>query len=265
MNYLNYWPSLFRYTLALLLLIPLIGQQRDVVNITRHIGHTLDAEENLHYGVFKDIPNFESAQFFKINPDRFEARISYVEYTETKLSKRGFTLKSLTKLQMSLNQMPQITDEIRESFRKNLTYLRTKEILENIPTGQYVSVKHINGNWIRGTLLSFGKNQLKLQTPFSVKSISITQMERINYRENIINRPDWKLSIYGIAAIMGFGIMESWNQQKNPEWGLKWHNRFMGAIFGLVAGAEVYDTSMILLSKKTQFGLTPTELDKLHH
>ena len=143
MNYLNYWPSLFRYTLALLLLIPLIGQQRDVVNITRHIGHTLDAEENLHYGVFKEIPNFESAQFFKINPDRFEARISYVEYTETKLSKRGFTLKSLTKLQMRLNQMPQITDEIRESFRKNLTYLRTKEILENIPTGQYVSVKHI--------------------------------------------------------------------------------------------------------------------------
>ena len=90
-------------------------------------------------------------------------------------------------------------------------------------------------------------------------------MERINYRENIINRPDWKLSIYGIAAIMGFGMMESWNQQKNPEWGLKWHNRFMGAIFGLVAGAEIYDTSMILLSKKTQFGLTPTELDKLNH
>ena len=30
------------------------------------------------------------------------------------------------------------------------------------------------------------------------------------------------------------------------------------------AGAEVYDTSMILLSKKTQFGLTPSELDKLN-
>jgi uncharacterized membrane protein required for colicin V production len=45
---------------------------------------------------------------------------------------------------------------------------------------------------------------------------------------------------------------------------MKWHNRFMGAIFGLVAGAEVYDTSMILLSKKTQFGLTPEEMDKLN-
>ncbi|SVD66980.1 uncharacterized protein METZ01_LOCUS419834, partial [marine metagenome] len=26
----------------------------------------------------------------------------------------------------------------------------------------------------------------------------------------------------------------------------------------------VYDTSMILLSKKTQFGLTPAELDKIN-
>ncbi|SVC47693.1 uncharacterized protein METZ01_LOCUS300547, partial [marine metagenome] len=28
--------------------------------------------------------------------------------------------------------------------------------------------------------------------------------------------------------------------------------------------AEVYDISMILLTKKTQFGLTPEELDKLN-
>ena len=63
---------------------------------------------------------------------------------------------------------------------------------------------------------------------------------------------------------LGFGVMEFWNRQTNPSFGPKWHNRFMGAIFGLIAGAEVYDTSMILLSKKTQFGLTPAELDKLN-
>ncbi len=264
MKYLSCWQSQFRYVLSALLVIPLMGQERDVVNITRHIGHTLDAEENLHYKVFTDIPNFESAQFFEINPDRFEARISYVEYTKTKLSKRAYTLKSLTELQFRLNQMSQITDEIRESYQKNLTYLRTKEVLENIPTGQYVSVKDINGKWVRGTLLSFQKEKLRLQTPFAVKQIPMSQMERINYREKIMNRPEWKLTIYGIAAFMGFGMMESWNRQTNPEWGSKWHNRFMGSIFGLVAGAEVYDTSMILLSKKTQFGLTPAELDKLN-
>ena len=70
--------------------------------------------------------------------------------------------------------------------------------------------------------------------------------------------------MYGVAAFLGFVVMESWNQQTNPSFGPKWHNRFVGATFGLIAGAEVYDTSMILLSKKTQFGLTPAELDKLN-
>ena len=58
--------------------------------------------------------------------------------------------------------------------------------------------------------------------------------------------------------------METWNRQTSPDWGYRWHNRFIGATLGLVAGAEVYDISMILLTKKTQFGLTPEELDKLN-
>ena len=121
-----------------------MGQKREVITITTHIGHTLDAEENIHYSVFTDIPNFESAQFIEINPNRIEARISFVEYTNKKVSRRAYNLKDFSNLQLRLKQIPNITNEIRESFRKNLTYLRTKEVLENIPTGQYVSVKHRN-------------------------------------------------------------------------------------------------------------------------
>jgi len=241
-----------------------MAQEGEIIQLTKHIGFTLDAEENQYYEVFTDIPNFESAQYFEINPDRIEVRISFVEYTRIKVSRRVLTLKELTDLQFRLNQMPEITAEIRLSFRQNLTYLRTKEVLENIPTGQYVAVKHSNGKWIKGTLLSYRKERLLLQTPFAVKQIPITKMERITYREKIIKRPEWKLNIYGLAAVLGFGLMESWNLQTNPAWGPKWHNRFTGAILGLIAGAEVYDTSMILLSKKTQFGLTPAELDKLN-
>ena len=72
------------------------------------------------------------------------------------------------------------------------------------------------------------------------------------------------MHFYGLAAVLGFGLMESWNRQTQPAWGQQWHNRFLGAIFGLIAGAEIYDTSMILLSKKTQFGLTPAELEKIN-
>ena len=76
-------------------------------------------------------------------------------------------------MQFRLKNNPKITDAIRESFRKNLTYLRTKSVLQNIPVGQYLSVKHRNGVWVRGTLLNFSKDRLLIQTPFSIKQILI--------------------------------------------------------------------------------------------
>ena len=137
---MNHWKNLFKPLLILGLIFPLIGQQGEVVPLTKHVGYTLDAEENQYYEVFPEISNFESAQFFEINNNRIEARISFVEYTRIKVSRRAYTQKEFIDLQIRLNQMPEITEEIRESFRKNLTYLRTKEILENIQPGQYVSV-----------------------------------------------------------------------------------------------------------------------------
>ena len=259
-----YWKHLNRFLFFVLLSAIIIAQEGEVIEISKDIGYTLDAEENLHYEVFKDIPNFESAQFFEVSRNRVVARISFIEYTLLKVSKRAFDLKEFSDLQLRLRQTPKITDEIRESFRKNLTYLRTKSVLENIPTGQYLEVKNRKGQWVRGTLLRFNKNRLLIQTPISIKQVPMNKMRLIKYREQIIRKPEWKLNIYGLAAILGVGLMETWNRQTSPDWGYKWHNRFIGATLGLVAGAEAYDTSMILLTKKTQFGLTPEELDKLN-
>ena len=161
------------------MILPLWGQKGEIVQLTKHIGFTLDAEENQYYQVYPEIANFESAQFFEINNNRIESRVSFVEYTRVKISKRAYTQREFIGLQMRIKQLPKITEEIRESFRKNLTYLRTKDVLTNIPTGQYVSVKHQNGKWVRGTLLSYKKERLLLQTPFAIKSVPITKMERI--------------------------------------------------------------------------------------
>lgn len=241
-----------------------LSQQSEVIELTKHIGFTLDAEENRYYKVFDDIPNFESAQFFQSNNDTIESRISYVEFTRIKISKKIFTLKSFVELQVRLDTMAPITSDIRESYRKNLTYLRTKDILKNIPTGQYVEVNHINGTKVKGTLLSFNKDRLFIQTPMSVKMIRITSMERITYRNNIIDRPEWQKFIYSGAAIMGLVVMELWNIQTNPIWSYRWHYRFFGAAMGLLAGAELYDTSMILMTKKTKFGLSSSDLKKIN-
>ena len=47
-------------------------------------------------------------------------------------------------MQFKTMQIPPITESIRESFRKNLTYLRTRDILRDIPKGQYVIIEDKN-------------------------------------------------------------------------------------------------------------------------
>ena len=237
-------------------------QGGEIVRLSKHVGFTLDAEENLYYEVFTTISNFKNAQFFEINNDKIEARISYLEFTRIKISKKLFTMKEFIDIQLRINKMPKITNQIRESFKKNLTYLRTKDILSNIPIGQFIILNHVNGTKLKGTLLAYSKDKLFIQTPFSVKAVKVSKMEKISYREDILDKPQWKMKIYTIAALMGLLSMETWNSQTSPDWGYKWHNRIMGATFGLLAGAEVYNTSMILLTNKTYFNLTEEELKK---
>jgi len=258
----HYLARLFYLTIVVPTII--IAQNSEIVQLTKHIGFTLDAEENKYYEVFTDIPNFESAQFFQINADTVQSRISYLEFTRKKISIKNFTIKSFVDLQIRLSKKSPITDEIRDSYRKNLTYLRTKDILANIPKGQFVEVNHINGKKVKGTLISFNKDRLFIQTPMSVKMIKMTSMERITYRNKIIDRPEWQKFIYSGAALLGLMMMELWNRQTDPIWAYRWHNRFFGATLGLLAGAELYDTSMIIMTKKTKFGLSSSELEKLN-
>ena len=262
MKFSHYLARLFYLTIVVPTII--LAQNSEIVQLTKHIGFTLDAEENKYYEVFTDIPNFESAQFFQINADTVQSRISYLEFTRKKISIKNFTIKSFVDLQIRLSKKSPITDEIRDSYRKNLTYLRTKDILANIPKGQFVEVNHINGKKIKGTLISFNKDRLFIQTPMSVKMIKMTSMERITYRNKIIDRPEWQKFIYSGAALLGLMMMELWNRQTDPIWAYRWHNRFFGATLGLLAGAELYDTSMIIMTKKTKFGLSSSELEKLN-
>ena len=89
-----------------MIVLPLMGQKGEIIPLTKHIGFTLDAEENLYYEVFPDIPNFKNAQFFEINNNRIEARITFFDYTQIKVSRKAYNVKQLIRLQNQLNQKP---------------------------------------------------------------------------------------------------------------------------------------------------------------
>ena len=68
------------------------GQDGEIIPLSQKVGLTLDAEENLFYNVISDIDGFESAQFYEMSTHTVIARISYVQYSQQKTSKRKYKM-----------------------------------------------------------------------------------------------------------------------------------------------------------------------------
>ncbi|MEE8335086.1 MAG: hypothetical protein V3S48_01465 [Candidatus Neomarinimicrobiota bacterium] len=257
----SYWKNLLKTGICGFSFL-LAGDQ-EIIALTPQIGFNLDPAENKYYGVFTDITGFESAQFYQVTPNRIEVQIVFVEFARKKKSRRAMNLRKYSDLQVRIKQMRVMTDSDREKMADDFTYLKTEEILSSIIPNQYVDIEHRSGKKIKGTFLEYKKQKLVVQTPVSIQTIPVWDMEKISFREQIIKRPKWKLQIYGLSALLGLGLMEVWNVQTKPRTEMVWHNRFMGSAIGTLAGAEFYDTMIILLTPKTHFALTPAELEQL--
>jgi len=250
--------------ITLLCLLAVIqAQNGEIIPLSQKVGLTLDAEENLFYNVYTDIDGFESAQFYEMSPKTVIARITYVQYSQQKTSKRKYTMMEFLKIKEMVDLQPHITAEDRKLVHENLTYLQTDDILEGIEEDQFVTIHHRSGRRIRGTLKTYSDKMITIQTPFSLENIPIWNMESISYRESINNRSSWKFPLYAFSALAGLTLAEGWNEQTRPYIDSVWHYRFLGAMAGLLAGSEVFQTFNVLTSPKTYFALTSEEMDRL--
>jgi len=261
MKLLNCWKNLLKSVLLSYGL--LLAGDPEIIALTSEIGFLLDPAENKYYNVFPDVSGFESAQFYQVKPNRIEVHIVSVQFTRKKKIRRAMNLRKFSNMQVRIKQIRIMTENDREEMAQDFTYLKVEEILKSIIPNQYVKIKHRSGKKINGTFLEYNEQKLIVQTPASIQIIPVWDMEKISYRQEIISRPDWKLRIYGLAGIFGLSLMEVWNKQTKPQAEMTWHNRFMGSALGTLAGAEIYDTMLILLTPKTHFALTATEQEKL--
>ena len=107
------------------LLAVIQAQNGEIIPLSQKVGLTLDAEENLFYNVYTDIDGFESAQFYEMSPKTVIARITYVQYSQQKTSKRKYTMMEFLKIKEMVDLQPHITAEDRKLVHENLTYLQT--------------------------------------------------------------------------------------------------------------------------------------------
>ena len=246
-----------------MLLSILSAQTPDIIPLSKKVGLTVDAEENVFFRIFPDIDGFYSAQFYEAGKNKIIIQIVFMDFSQRSVRRRSLTMREFIELQHHVDVQPPITDRDREGIRKNLTYLTTVNILESIPPDQFIIIKHRTGKKIRGALIGLEKRQLSFQTPISVETIPIWDMASITYRKKIRELPKLKGFLYALSALGGVILAEVWNEQTRPRIDQVWHFRFIGTVLGILTGAETYQAVNIISSPKTFFALTPEEMDKL--
>ena len=246
-----------------MLLSILSAQTPDIIPLSKKVGLTVDAEENVFFRIFPDVDGFYSAQFYEAGKNKIIIQIVFINFSQRSVRRRSLTMREFIELQHHVDVQPPITDRDREGIRKNLTYLTTVNILESIPPDQFIIIKHRTGKKIRGALIGLEKRQLSIQTPISVETIPIWDMASITYRKKIRELPKLKGFLYALSALGGVILAEVWNEQTRPRIDQVWHFRFIGTVLGILTGAETYQAVNIISSPKTFFALTPEEMDKL--
>ena len=239
------------------------AQTPDIIPLSKKVGLTVDAEENVFFRIFPDIDGFYSAQFYDAGKNKIIIQIVFIEFSQRSVRRRSLTMREFIQLQQHVDVQPHITNHDRESISKNLTYLTTINILESISQDQFIIIKHRTGKKVRGALIGVEKRQLSIQTPISVEKIPIWDMASITYRKNIRELPKLKGFLYALSALGGVILAELWNEQTRPRIDQVWHFRFIGTVLGMLVGSETYEAVNIISSPKTFFALTPEEMDKL--
>lgn len=240
-------------------------EEPEVVVLSIKVGSTVDAAENALMGLFPDIKGFESAQFYKLSDNRYMAKIVFVDRTRRKLKKRHYSWKQFQKLKYRAGSHPAITEEQREKQLDYLTYLRTHNIMEDIPPSTFCTIKHESGQQFIGTFVNYQDRVITFQSLTKRLKFPIEELISISYRPFVDDGQLWKKWLaFGIGALAGTSIAEVWNGQKSPRIDIVWYNRFLGIGIGLLFGSEIFEAVSIITSTGKVIALTPEELAKIN-
>ncbi len=245
---------------------PLAAQKEsDVVVLSIKVGATVDAAENAFMNLFPDVQGFESAQFYKLSENRYVAKIVYVDRTRRKLKKRRYSWKQFQQLKYRAGSHPAITEEQREQQLDYLTYLRTHNIMEDIPPSTFCTIKHESGRRFTGTFVKYENREITFQSLTKRLKFPIEELVSITYRPFVDDGQLWKKwAAFGIGAVAGTSIAEVWNSQKSPRIDIVWYNRFLGMGIGLLFGSEMFEAVSVITSPDQVLALTPEELAKIN-
>ena len=167
------------YSLLFIFVAFIHAQTPDIIPLSKKVGLTVDAEENIFYRIFNDIDGFYSAQFYDVGKNKIVVQIVFVDFSQKSVRRRSMTTEEFIDLKHHVDAQPYITDIDRQAISENLTYLTTVSIIESIPNDQYIVIEHRSGKKVRGSVLGIEDRLISIQTPISVETIPILSLIHI--------------------------------------------------------------------------------------
>ena len=230
--------------------------REEVVILSPRVGTIIDIHENRFYRIFPKVRKFYSAQIYSTSDLKYKVRIVVNRKGKQKTYEKKMSLEQFTRFQNKVNAQPEFTEQAREIMYAGMDFLRASQIITDLPKPQYVKVIHNGNKRLRGTLVSFEKNIINVQTGRSLEKIDLDNVESISYRLSGNEFLDSKPYIYGLSGAIGLRLANLYNSQRNPRLDQSWYYRFYGITLGLIFSGEIYDALATMLTPTETFILS---------
>ena len=253
-----------------LFLLGYVFSQTNVAIVSEKVGTEIDIHENRFYRIFPDEKGFISAQIIGIGNRKFRITIEKkIEGMETTVL-RYIDQSEFQKIQNKVDQLPDFTEERKIEMYEGMDFIRAEKIINDIPKPQFVVIKHGNNKRLRGTLLKVVDNNLYVQGPTLIEKISLSDLDRISYRQSFGKYDRYKNYFFVGTGILGFIGAYGYNSQRAiiyndyniPRNDIAFYRYLNGVILGLIFSSEVFDAISTLLTSSETIILSEAEYNE---
>ena len=247
-----------------------IYSQTNVAILSEKVGAEIDIHENRFYRIFPEENGFMSAQIIDLGEGNFRVTIvKQVKGMETKV-RRYINQVEFQKIQNKVDQLPNFTKERKIEMYEGMDFIRAEKIIKDIPKPQFIVIKHSDNKKLRGTLLKVENNILHVQGPSLIEKISLSDVDRISYRQFFGKYDKYKNYFFVGTGVLGFIGAYGYNSQRAviyndyniPRNDIAFYRYLNGIILGLIFSSEVFDAVSTLLTSSETIILSEAEYNK---
>ena len=254
----------------LVLFFGFIYSQTNVAIVSKKVGTEIDIHENRFYRIFPDEKGFVNAQIIDTGNGNFRITIvKQIQGMETTV-RRYIDQDDFQKIKNRIDQLPDFTKERKIEMYEGMDFIRAEKIINDIPKPQFIVIKHSDNKKLRGTLLKVEDNILYVQGPSVIEKISLSDLDRISYRDSFGKYDKYKNYFFVGTGFLGFIGAYSYNSQRAviyndyniPRNDIAFYRYLNGIILGLIFSSEVFDAISTLLTSSETIILSEAEYNE---